>query len=88
MNESPFFYISFAGDWDSSYLPSVNKTKRRISLFTGEEQKKINAARKMGGLPDLSAMMAGELGLSHAEPLVPSNELATDDATLASSDHR
>ncbi|KAG2288798.1 hypothetical protein Bca52824_048402 [Brassica carinata] len=85
---SIFFYISFAGDWDSSYLPSVNKTKRCISLFTGEEQEKINAARKMKGLPDLSAMMAGELGLSHAEPLVPSKELATDDATLASSDHR
>ena len=33
-------------------------------------------------------MMAAELGLSNAEPLVPSNELATDDATLASSDHR
>jgi len=83
-----FFYISFAGDWDSSYLPSVNKTKRRISLFTGEEQKKINAARKMRGLPDLSAMMAAELGLSNAKPSVPSNELETDDATLASSDHR
>ncbi|XP_013607697.1 PREDICTED: uncharacterized protein LOC106314364 [Brassica oleracea var. oleracea] len=75
-------------EWDSSYLPSVNKTKRRISLFTGEEQKKINAARKMTGLPYLSAMMAGELGLSHAEPLVPPNELATDDVNLASSDHR
>ncbi|XP_013594593.1 PREDICTED: uncharacterized protein At3g60930, chloroplastic-like [Brassica oleracea var. oleracea] len=75
-------------DWDSSYLPSVNKTKRRISLFTGEEQKKINAARKMRGLLDLRAMMAGELGLSCAEPLVPPSELVTDDVNLASSDHR
>ncbi|XP_013639596.1 PREDICTED: uncharacterized protein LOC106344840 [Brassica oleracea var. oleracea] len=75
-------------DWDSSYIPSVNKTKRRISLFTVEEQKKINAARKMRGLPDLSAMMAAEHGLSNAEPSVPSNDLVTDDATLASFDHR
>ncbi|KAG2269487.1 hypothetical protein Bca52824_064042 [Brassica carinata] len=42
----------------------------------------------MRGLPDLSAMMAAELGLSNAKPSVPSNELETDDATLASSDHR
>lgn len=80
--------MSFAGDWDSSYLPSVNKTKRRILLFTVEEQKKINAARKMRGLPDLSTMMAGELGLSRAEPLVPPSELVTDDVNLANSDHR
>ena len=32
--------------------------------------------------------MEAELGLSNAEPLVPPNELTTDDATLASSDHR
>ena len=77
--------MSFAGYWDSSYLPSVNKTKRRISLFTGEEQKKINATRKMRGLPELSAMMAGELVLSRAEPLVPPSELVIDDVNLASS---
>ena len=42
----------------------------------------------MRGLPDLSAMMAGELGLSRAEPLVPPSELVADDVNLASSDHR
>ncbi|KAG2269939.1 hypothetical protein Bca52824_064494 [Brassica carinata] len=42
----------------------------------------------MRGLPDLSAMMAGELGLSRAEPLVPPSELVTDDVNLATSDHR
>ncbi|KAG2255553.1 hypothetical protein Bca52824_074847 [Brassica carinata] len=48
-------------DWNSSYPLSANKTKRRISLFTKEVQKKINEARKMRGLPDLSAMMTVEL---------------------------
>ena len=32
-------------------------------------------------------MMAAELGLSNAEPSVPSNELVADDTTLASLDH-
>ena len=42
----------------------------------------------MRGLPDLSAMMAAELGLSNAEPSVPSDELVANDTTLASLDHR
>ena len=33
-------------------------------------------------------MMVAELGLSNAEPSVPSNELVADDTTLASFDHR
>ena len=75
--------MSFAEDWNSSYLPSANKTKRRISLFTKEEQKKIKEARKMRGLPDLSAMMVAQLGLPSAEPLIPSSEMAATDATDA-----
>ena len=77
----------FAEDWNSSYLPSANKVKRRISLFTKEEQRRINEARKMRGLPDLSAMMATQLGLPSAEPSVPSKEMVvtdTTDATLQS----
>ena len=80
--------MSFAEDWNSSYLPSANKTKRRILLFTKEEQKKINEARKMRGLPDLSAMMAAQLGLPSAEPLIPSSEMAATDATDASLQRR
>ena len=85
---SSFFYMSFAEDWNSSYLPSANKTKRRILLFTKEEQKKINEARKMRGLPDLSAMMAAQLGLPSAELLIPSSEMAATDATDASLQRR
>ncbi|XP_048599728.1 meiosis-specific protein ASY2-like [Brassica napus] len=76
-------------DWNSSYLPTANKVKRRISLFTKEEHKRINEARKMRGLPDLSAMMATQLGLPSAEPSVPSNEMVvadTIDATLQRQD--
>ena len=80
--------MSFAEDWNSSYLPSANKTKRRILLFTKEEQKKINEARKMRGLPDLSAMMAAQLGLPSAEPLIPFSEMAATDATDTSPQRR
>ena len=82
------FRVTFAGDWDSSLLPSANKTKRRISLFSNEEQKRIKAARRMRGLPDLSAIMATELGFPNVEPSVPSNLLVASDASLVSLDHR
>ncbi|XP_013679996.1 meiosis-specific protein ASY2-like [Brassica napus] len=75
-------------DWNSSYLPSANKTKRRILLFTKEEQKKINEARKMRGLTDLSAMMAAQLGLPSAEPSIPSNEMVATDTTDVSPQRR
>ncbi|KAF8088105.1 hypothetical protein N665_0553s0006 [Sinapis alba] len=44
-------------DWNSIYLPAANTVKRRISLFTRDEQREINASRGMKGLPDLSAMI-------------------------------
>ncbi|KAF8102777.1 hypothetical protein N665_0195s0014 [Sinapis alba] len=57
----------FIGDWSSIYLPATNTVKRRISIFTRDEQREINASRGMKGLPDLSAMMASQLGLSRPE---------------------
>jgi len=78
----------FAEDWNSSYLPTDNKVKRRISLFTKEEHKRINEARKMRGLLDLSAMMAAQLGLPSAEPLIPFSEMAATDATDTSPQRR
>ena len=60
----------FVEDWNSSYLPVPNIVKRRLSLFTKEEQRKINEAKRMRGLLDLSAMMATQLGLPNAEPSV------------------
>ncbi|KAF8082024.1 hypothetical protein N665_0852s0003 [Sinapis alba] len=61
-------------DWSSIYLPATNTVKRRISLFTKEEQREINASRGMKGLPDLSAMMASQLGLPRPEPTDPPSE--------------
>ncbi|KAG2270467.1 hypothetical protein Bca52824_065022 [Brassica carinata] len=75
-------------DWNSSYPLSADKTKRRISLFTKEEQKRINEARKMRGLPDLSAMMTVELNLPSLELPAPSNEMAIADTTDASPHHQ
>ena len=68
-----------------SYLPAANTVKRRISLFTREEQKKIAEARRMRGLPDLSAMMASLLGLPRVGPSDPPKEtmvVETSDTTL------
>lgn len=56
-------------------------------MFSKEEQEKINASRRMRGLPDLSAMIETELGLPTTEPLAPSNLLVASDASLVSLDH-
>ncbi|KAF8116951.1 hypothetical protein N665_0013s0010 [Sinapis alba] len=63
-------------DWNSIYLPETNIVKRRISLFTRDEQRAINASRGMKGLPDLSTMMASQLGLPRPEPVNPLSEVS------------
>ena len=83
LNTNPLF-MSFAGDWNSSYLSAANTVKRRISLFTKEGQKRINEARRMRGLADLSAMMATQLGLPSVEPSGPSSEVVVTDTIDAS----
>ncbi|KAF2576349.1 hypothetical protein F2Q70_00003058 [Brassica cretica] len=60
----------------------VTGKKRRFSIFTRAEQKKISAARKMTTLPDLSALLGSRLGGSSSnEPIVVSGE-ATRGETL------
>ncbi|KAF8075604.1 hypothetical protein N665_1078s0003 [Sinapis alba] len=56
-------------------LTYINTVKRRISLFTRDEQRAINASRGMKGFPDLSAMMASQLGLPRPEPVNPPKEV-------------
>ena len=59
--------------------------KRRFSIFTRAEQKKINAARKMTTLPDLSKLLGSRLGGSSSnKPIVVSSE-ATREETLTAS---
>ncbi|KAH0902978.1 hypothetical protein HID58_042481 [Brassica napus] len=58
-------YIGFsfpsAVDWESR-LPCVLGTRKsRLSLFTREQQKLLDKAREMEGIPDLSALLRGKL---------------------------
>ncbi|KAF3585871.1 hypothetical protein F2Q69_00031036 [Brassica cretica] len=48
-------------DWES-WLPVVlGPCKSRLSLFTRKQQKLLNKAREMDGVPDLSALLKGKL---------------------------
>jgi len=63
----------------------VTGKKRRFLIFTRAEQKKINEARKMTTLPDLSAFLGSRLGgPSSNEPILVSSE-ATREETLTAS---
>ncbi|KAF8086631.1 hypothetical protein N665_0618s0008 [Sinapis alba] len=80
-------------DWQRGlelYLHSTQNTvKRRISIFTRDEQREINASRGNIGLPDLSAMMASQQGLSRPEPVDPPSEVRAtemDEAVLGRHD--
>ncbi|KAF8047261.1 hypothetical protein N665_3124s0001 [Sinapis alba] len=68
-------------DWNSIYLPATNTVKRRISLFTRDEQREINVFRGMKGLPDLGVMIALQLGLPRPEPVDPSSEVRSAEPT-------
>ncbi|KAF8085945.1 hypothetical protein N665_0641s0002 [Sinapis alba] len=70
-------------DWNSIYLPATNTIKRRISLFTRDEQREINVSRGMKGLPDLSVMMASQLGLTRSEPMDPPSQVKASEATAS-----
>ncbi|KAF8085061.1 hypothetical protein N665_0683s0003 [Sinapis alba] len=70
-------------DWSSIYIPALNTVKRRISLFTRDEQREINVSRGIRGLPDLSAMMASQLGMSRPEPVDPPSETRVVETTEA-----
>ncbi|KAF8107759.1 hypothetical protein N665_0117s0030 [Sinapis alba] len=68
-------------DWKYLYLLETNTVKRRILLFTRDEQRAINASRGMKGLPNLSAMMASQLGLPRPEPVNPPSEVGVTKTT-------
>ncbi|KAG5384119.1 hypothetical protein IGI04_035589 [Brassica rapa subsp. trilocularis] len=48
-------------DWESRLPCVLGPRKSRLSLFTRKQQKLLNQARKMEGVPDLSAMLKGKL---------------------------
>ncbi|KAH0881032.1 LOW QUALITY PROTEIN: hypothetical protein HID58_068426, partial [Brassica napus] len=53
-----------AQSWGNSRLPVVlGPRKSRLSLLTRKQQKLLDEARKMDGVPDLSALLKGKLQL-------------------------
>ncbi|KAL0864652.1 hypothetical protein Bca101_043770 [Brassica carinata] len=50
-------------DWESKYPLEVGTRKSRLTLFTRKQQKILRKAKKMSGIPDLSALLEGKLRL-------------------------
>ncbi|KAF3549682.1 hypothetical protein DY000_02010127 [Brassica cretica] len=50
-------------DWESRLPCVVGPRKSRLSFFTRKQQKILNKAREMEGVPDLSALLKGKLQL-------------------------
>ncbi|KAH0858702.1 hypothetical protein HID58_086963, partial [Brassica napus] len=50
-------------DWESRLPIVLGPRKSRMSLFTRKQQKLLDEARKMDGVPDLSALLKGKLQL-------------------------
>ncbi|KAH0923003.1 hypothetical protein HID58_023021, partial [Brassica napus] len=50
-------------DWESRLPCVVGPRKSRLSLFTRKQQKLLNKARNMEGVPDLSPLLKGKLQL-------------------------
>ncbi|XP_013633243.1 PREDICTED: uncharacterized protein At3g60930, chloroplastic-like [Brassica oleracea var. oleracea] len=50
-------------DWESRLPCVLRPRKSRLSLFTRKQQKLLDEAREMDGVPDLSALLKGKLQL-------------------------
>ena len=48
-------------DWESRVPCVLGPRKSRLSLFTRKQQKLLNKAREMEGIPDLSDLLKGKL---------------------------
>ena len=77
------FWSSFAVDWESRLPCVLGPRKLRLSLFTRKQQKLLNKAREMEGVPDLSALLKGKLQVLSAKKstsVVPSETNGPGDA--------
>ncbi|WZY87091.1 hypothetical protein YC2023_033475 [Brassica napus] len=54
-------------DWESRLPCVLGPRKSRLSLFSRKQQKLLNKAREMEGVPDLSALLKGRLQLLSKE---------------------
>ncbi|WZZ89767.1 hypothetical protein YC2023_118346 [Brassica napus] len=55
--------LFFTADWESRLPVVLGPRKSRLSLFTRKQQKLLDEATKMDGVPDLSALLKGKLQL-------------------------
>ncbi|KAG5383448.1 hypothetical protein IGI04_034918 [Brassica rapa subsp. trilocularis] len=58
-----FLYLLVAVDWESRLPCVLGPRKSRLSLFTRKQQRLLNKARDMEGVPDLSVLLKGKLQL-------------------------
>ena len=54
----------FSGEWRSDLPTALPIRKKRLEIFPRDIQKQVTEAKRMGTLPDLSAMLAAQLGLT------------------------
>ncbi|KAH0884999.1 hypothetical protein HID58_061095 [Brassica napus] len=77
----------FTADWESKLPVVLGPRKSRLSLFTRKQQKILDEARKMDGVPDLSALLRGRLQLLSKKSTTSDMRGATSsDAGRASSE--
>ncbi|KAH0872262.1 hypothetical protein HID58_069624 [Brassica napus] len=74
-------------DWESKLPVVLGPRKSRLSLFTRKQHKILDEARKMDGVPDLSALLRGKLQLLSKKSTTTDMRGATSsDAGRASSE--
>ncbi|KAH0884202.1 hypothetical protein HID58_060298, partial [Brassica napus] len=61
--EFSLFFFFFTIDWESRLPVVLGPCKSRLSLFTRKQQKLLDEAKRMDGVPDLSALLKGKLQL-------------------------
>ena len=61
------FWSSFAVDWESRLPCVLGPRMALLSLFTQKQQKLLNKAREMEGVPNLRALLKGKLQLLSAK---------------------
>ncbi|XP_013673648.2 uncharacterized abhydrolase domain-containing protein DDB_G0269086-like [Brassica napus] len=72
-------------DWESRLLCVVGPRKSRLSLFTRKQQKLLNKAREMEGVPDLSALLKGRLQLLSKKSAPVDRSESTDSGDVGAS---
>ncbi|KAF3597617.1 hypothetical protein DY000_02025815 [Brassica cretica] len=57
----------FSGEWRSDLSTVLPIRTKRLDIFPRDIQKQVSEAKRMGTLPDLSAMLASQLGLTSGQ---------------------